>query len=205
MTFNIKKLLISVLLSLAFLTGCATKKEQSFSEMSGALDLNKSTSAITYKGKTPQEVLQASHKVLYMLDPGLDMAFDISDNKLYAKRAWVVYLVVWSVIGIDQYNVTVEKVQDGTKSTFAFGSDSAPIIGPANSFKKNLEVGRSENPADFKLFHDRVEYFLGLRKDWVTCEVAKKAQKDPSRDMFLCDSVGLENVLPTDDALKNFM
>lgn len=198
-----KKILLPLIVS-AIIAGCATKVEPTYQQMSKSLDENKAVATRFYAGKSKKEVLQASHKALYMLDPGYDISFDVSGNGVYAKRMWVVYLVVWSVIGIDQYNATAEDSAGGVKLTFAFSSDSLPLVGPANSFKKNLEVGHYENAADFKLFHDRVEYFLGLRKDWVTCEVAKRSQKDLSRDMFLCDSVGLENASPEDEIVKNF-
>lgn len=186
------------------LIGCVAPPKPTFEKMSESLATNKSSATREYKGKSPKEVLEASHKALYMLDPGYDMEFDLTTDKLFAKRAWVVYLVVWSTLGLDQYNVSVEKIPNGTKSMLAFGSDSLPIIWPPNSFKKDLDVGYMENPADFKLFHDRVEYLLGMRKDWVTCDAAKAKQPDPKKEMFLCDSVGLENISPEDQLAKDF-
>jgi hypothetical protein len=185
------------------LTACATKQPMTFEQMSNALAENQSASTRNYPGKSPKEVLQASQKVLFLLDPTYDMQFDVSDNKLYAKRAWLIYVVLMAAIGIDQYNVTVSPSPKGTNGSIAFSSASAPLVGPSNVFIKDLQVGANDNPADFILFHDRVEYILGLKNKWVTCDEAKASQKDPSKFMMLCDSVGLENVAPNDEAAKN--
>lgn len=189
------------LLFAAALAGCAAKQPPTFEKMAASSEANKSASTREYKAKSTKEVLDASHKVLYMLDPG-DVLFDASGNKLYAKRAWVIYAILWSILGMDQYNVSAASTSGGVASTFAFSSESVPLIGPSWEFKRGLDVGSNENPADFKLFHDRVEYFLGIRSDWVTCDMAKANQLDKNREMFLCDSIGLENISPTDELAK---
>ena len=185
------------------LVGCATQQPMTFEQMSNALKENKISATRTYQGKTPEQVMVALQKVLFLLDPNNDMKFDVSENKIYAKRSWLIYVVLMSALGLDQYNVTVEKTATGTQATLAYSSESLPLIGPPNVFKKNLEIGSTENPADFKLFHDRVEFILGIREKWTTCDVAKASQKDPSKFMFLCDSVGLENVSPNDEAAND--
>jgi len=195
---------LTVLSFAILLTACATNQPMTFEQMNTALTENQTASTRTYPNKSPKEVLQASQKVLFMLDPTNDMKFDIAENKLYAKRAWLIYVVLMATIGIDQYNVTVNSTPKATTASIAFSSASAPLIGPPNVFLKDLQVGANDNPADFKLFHDRVEYVLGLRSKWITCDEAKASQKDPSKFMMLCDSVGLENVAPDDDAAMNF-
>lgn len=186
------------------LIGCAAPPKPTFEQMSASLEANKLAAVRVYPNKSPKEVMQASHKVLYMLDPGLPMSFDMADQRLYAKRTWGLYLILASVNGVDQYNISAEPISNGTKLSLAFATDSLPFILPANTFNKNVIVGHAENPEDFKLFHDRVEYLLGIRTDWVTCAVAKAKQPDPKKDMFLCDSIGLENISPADELAKNF-
>lgn len=204
--FEIKtmKKLVSVVFCIFILglTGCATKQPLTVEQMSNALAENQAAATRNYPGKSQKEVLQASQKVLYLLDPTPHMAFDIDNNKLYARRMSLLYLVLITSWTVDQYNVTVSESKDGTQASFAMGGAGSIYIPPPLIFDKNLVVGANENPADFKLFHDRLEYTLGLRKNWVTCAEAKAAQKDPSRSMFLCDSVGLDNYAPDDPAVK---
>ncbi len=192
----------AAIVCLFILGGCATKQPMSFEQMTNALAENQAAATRNYSGKTPKEVMMASQKVLFLLDPTNDMKFDVSENKIYAKRMWLIYVVLMSAIGLDQYNVSVSKTATGTQATLAYSSESVPLVGPPNVFKKNLEVGSTENPADFMLFHDRVEYVLGVRNKWTSCDEAKARQKDPSKFMFLCDSVGLENVAPDDSSVQ---
>jgi len=183
--------------------GCATRQPLTVEQMSNSLAENQAAATRNYPGKTQKEVLQASQKVLYLLDPTPAMAFDLDDNKLYARRMSLLYLVLITSWTVDQYNVTVTKSKDGAQATLAIGGAGSIYIPPPLVFDKKLVVGANENPADFKLFHDRVEYVLGIRQNWVTCQEAKAAQKDPARGMFLCDSVGLDNYAPDDPAVKS--
>ena len=176
-------------------SGCAHKQPMSMEELNRALASNQTAASRFYPDKTPEQVKIASQKVLYLLDPP-DMTFDVSESKVYAKRRWLFYAVLSAALGVDQYNVSVAPKGKGTVSTFAFSEEGNVLISPPNVFKKNLEVGAHENPADFKLFHDRVEYILGMRSEWATCEAAKATTKKP---MALCDAIGLENLSPLDE------
>lgn len=177
------------------LAGCAHKPPMTMDELNKAQADNQSAATRFYPDKTPEQVKTASQKVLYLLDPP-DMTFDVSETKVYAKRRWLFYAVLSAALGVDQYNVSVTSKGKGTASMFAFSEEGNLLIAPPNVFKKNLEVGAHENPADFKLFHDRVEYILGMRSEWPTCEVAKANTTKP---MALCDAIGLENLSPSDE------
>src|SRR5690625_7499658 len=64
------------------------------------------------------------------------------------------------------------------------------------SFKSNIAISAHQNPMDFRLFHDRVEYLLGLRDDWPNCEMASKQANDDRKELFLSVRIGLENKTP---------
>lgn len=176
-------------------SGCAHKPPMTVDELNKAQADNKSAATRFYPEKTAEQVKTASQRVLYLLDPP-DMTFDVSETKVYAKRRWLFYAVLSAALGLDQYNVSISPKGKGTIATFAYSEEGNVLISPPNVFKKNLEVGAHENPADFKLFHDRVEYMLGMRADWVTCETAKATTQ---KAMALCDAIGLENLSPDDE------
>lgn len=179
------------------LFGCAQKHQLTLEQLDSQLDQNKTASTRLYKGKTVSQVRSASQKVLYMLDPS-DIQFDVRDNELLATRFSTFYAVFSVGYGRDWYSLTMKQTPSGTESKF--GLTSQMNVGPFPtfmpvSFMSNIPVSAHDNPADYKLFHDRVEYILGYKSDWPTCEQAKNASQD--KQILLCDSIGLENVDPT--------
>lgn len=177
------------------LSGCVTTKPMTLDQIASTHAENKAAATRNYPGKSPKEVMQAAQKVLFLLDPP-DMKFDVDENNLYSYRMWFLYAVLITSWGIEQYNVNLAKSPNGTQASLAFGGAGSIYAPPSVTFDKNLAVSSYNNPADFKLLHDRFEYVLGMRTVWPTCQDAKAAQKDPSKDMFLCDSYGLENLSP---------
>lgn len=196
---------LAVLLICVSLIGCANhKKKATLEEMDTILRLNKEQATRFYPGKTQQEVRKASQQVFELLDPA-DVKFDLRDNELLVTRFYMVYAVLSAALGRDWYSVSFESEQSGTKATFGFDTafSAGIIVAPIpESFKSKIPASTSNNPSDFKLFHDRVEFMLGLRKDWVTCDMAKQEQIEKER-MFLCDSVGLDNLPPGSKINRN--
>lgn len=187
------------ILSLGLLFGCAHKSSPTLEQLDAQIATNKKSATRVYKGKTVDQVRSASRKVLYLLDPP-DMQFDVPDNELLATRFSTFYAVFSVGYGRDWYSITMKQTPNGTESKFGLASQMN--VGPFPSlipvgFKSNIPVSAHDNPADFKLLHDRVEYALGITDRWPTCEEAKKAS--PDKSMLLCDSIGLENIDPKAD------
>lgn len=186
-----------VFLAFGLLTGCAHKPAPSLEQLDSQIAVNKKSAIRVYKGKSIDQVRSASRNVLYLLDPP-DMQFDVPDNELLATRFSTFYAVFSVGYGRDWYSVTMKQTPEGTESKF--GLTSQMNVGPFPSlipvgFKSNIPVSAHDNPADFKLFHDRVEYVLKMIPNWPTCEEAK--MESPDKDMLLCDSIGLENLAPS--------
>lgn len=181
------------------LVGCVHRPPPSLEQLDLQMAENTKSASRTYKDKTPAEVRSASHKVLYLLDPP-DMQFDVRNNELLATRSGML-LVAWVLLNNrDWYSVNLNQSKEGTVATLGLVNESNHNILVGGfiplSFKSNIPVSATNNPADFKLFHDRVEYVLGINPVWTTCEQAKKWS--PDKLMMLCDSIGLENLSPND-------
>jgi len=191
--------LFFILFIAALSVGCApTKTPMTLEEMDAALAANQREATRIYPGKSTDEVRQAAQKVLYLLDPS-DIEFDVTENELMATR-WSTYYAVFMVgFGRDWYSVELADVENGTAARFGFAGEmySSMFVSPIPvSFKSNIAISAHQNPMDFRLFHDRVEYLLGLRDDWPTCEMAKKQAINGRKELFLCDQIGLENKTP---------
>ena len=181
------------------LAGCAQKPPPTVAEMDSALLANQQQATRVYANQTPMSVRKAAYQALELLDQS-DMKFDVRTNELLATRRSLFYAILAASFGRDWYSFSTVAEGDGTKATLGFDSMFTASVIPVDipeSFKSNISVSAQQNPADYKLFHDRVEYLLGLRTDWVTCDQAKQQQPNPKREMIFCDQIGLENLAPS--------
>lgn len=185
-------------LAAILLAGCAHKSPPTLGQLDNQVAENKKEASRLYKGKSIDQVKTASQKVLYLLDPP-DMKFDVQDGDLLASRFNTFYAVFSVGFGRDWYSVSMRQLPGGVESKFGLKGEmnAGVFVTPIPlSFKSNIPVSAHDNPADFKLFHDRVECVLGINPVWPTCEQAKK--ESPDKTMLLCDSIGLENLAPKD-------
>lgn len=189
---------LSVIAICLLTAGCAQKAPMTLEQLDSALKANQQAATRIYEGKSIDDVRKASHKVLELLDKR-DMTFDVKDKELLATRFSTFYAVFSAGFGRDWYSVRFEELPNGTKATIGFeasmNAGMFPTMIPV-SYKSNIPVLASAVPQDYDLFHDRVDYILGNRKDWPTCEEVKKAMKDKKIGLVLCDSLGLENLSP---------
>lgn len=180
------------------LAGCATHPQIALEDLDAALAKNEAAASRLYPGKTIPEARKAVHQVLYLLDPK-DIVFDVQDNGLMATR-WSTYYAVFNVgFGRDWYSVDFTQTDKGVIARLGFDGamNSGMFVSPIPvSFKPSIPISAHQNAADFDLFHNRVEYVLGLRNSWITCDAAKQLQTNPKKTLFLCDSLGLENKTP---------
>ena len=171
--------------------GCAPK-QKSLAELDAVLKSNERASVREYVGKTPEEVRAAAQRVLYLLDPS-DMKFDVQSDKLLATR-WGFYYNIFSVMTVrDWYEVDMRQAGSNTVVKFTYENGPLEFMGSVQvSFKSNIPVSARNIQADFELFHDRVEYVLGIRKSWPTCKDAL-AKNEGS---YLCNSLGVDDKKP---------
>lgn len=187
---------------LGWLAGCASPPQKTLAELDTLLAHSKAASVRLYPGKTASDVRQAAHQVLYLLDPD-DMEFDVQGDSLLATRWSTFYAVFYLGFGRNWYSVDLEETKDGTIARFGFTSTMTSGLFPSPipaSFKPNIPVSAHQNPADFILFHNRIEFLLGLRAEWDTCKKAKQGLGSKNDTLFLCDNIGLVNAAPNQPA-----
>ncbi len=155
------------------MTGCAGKQLT----RTEFLALNEATSKAMvreYPGIGKDRVLVACENALKASDSKYAVSQHMP-NGFYAKRSWLIYMVLAAAGGENHWKITVED-KDGVsrveaRSWAGQGMSAGPFPVPF--------PGKSENeyytsPSLYKLFFDRVDYFLGLRSDWATCDAAEK-------------------------------
>lgn len=171
--------------------GCAPK-QKSLAELDAALRLNEQASVREYIGKTPDEVRAAVQRVLFLLDPP-DMKFDVQSDKLLATR-WGFYYNIFSVMTVrDWYEVDIRQAGSNTVVKFTYENGPLEFMGSMQvNFKSNIPVSARNIRADFELFHDRVEYILGIRTEWPTCKDALAK----NQGSVLCNSLGVDDKNP---------
>lgn len=192
-----RRVLIGLLVMMLLLIGCASTQSKTLDQLDKSLKINQVASIKVYKNISPDRVRDAAQKVFILMDKS-DMKFDVRTNELLATRMYTFYAVFSVTWGRDWYSVGYTKEDNGTKVRFAFdGQENNGLIVPfiEESYRSNISVGAHNNPTDYKLFYDRIDYFLGLRSDWVTCDQAKKMYNEKSF-MFLCDKIGIEDNEP---------
>lgn len=179
------------------LSGCAHKQPLTIEQLDAQFMANKQASVRLYHGKTLDQVRSASQTVLYLLDTS-DMRFDLLEDQLMATRSGILFGLGTAYNVRDWYSVSAKKLPGSVESTFGLSQElNLSFIAGGyihQTFKPNIPITANANAADFKLFHDRVEYMLGIRDEWPTCDEAKK--DSPDKQMLLCDSIGLENLAP---------
>jgi len=194
---NSKKLSFVFAISV-FLLGCASQSQNlSISELNLRQANNEKESVRFYKNKSVLEIQGASQKQLFLLDPD-DMKFDVEKNALLATRFSTFYAVFSFGFGRDWYSVNITPEKDGALVKFGlYGEMLTGLPSPIpESFKSNIPISAANNPNDFKIFHDRLEYLLGITSSWPECNDYKSKQLNKDQKMLMCDQIGLENNHP---------
>lgn len=178
------KKIILYLFVLITLCGCAAQRTQ----MTRAEYLQATQRA--YKNISADKVLDAA-KELFDLADGDDFKYQYTNVSLTAKRSWLVYLVLGASSGVDVWNVNVQ--EQGPNSVVSVSATT--MIGGLAGFTEVISNGT----ALYDLFWTRLEYLLGLRKEWMTCEMSSKRIKAGDvwgNDELLCNSFNMKDSLP---------
>lgn len=197
---------ITVVLALALsVSGCGMLPKKETREQTAA-------ASRLYPGKSIDQVRTAATEVLNLLAPG-KMKYDAGAPGIAAKREYgyverrmgyqgtmtTFYNV--RMTAVSWYTVAFSEEAGGTRARFAVQTraddQSSYWANPAipeihNSFRQDLLMDGRYGVADLKLFHDRVEYVLGLRPQWTSCDEVKK----PGMALEFCDRAGASDVGP---------
>lgn len=131
-----------------------------------------------YDGISPRQVQEAAEKVLRLADK--DFRFEYPQHGLLAVRSWMLYAVIAIGSGKDYWTVETQEAGGGTKVTVRITREqstttASPVIGgPGYAPVIGSTPGEPlYQEAPYALFWERLEYFLGKRSDWVTCDQFK--------------------------------
>ena len=163
-----KSLFVGALIMVIGFWGCATKPKISEEEMQAA-------KTRTYEGVSSAQVLQASEKLLKLVDEAR-FQFERKGNQLTATRGGEIFTgvfsggksyisTVWLVKTQKKGNSTVVNLEAGWKSE----TKSAGV--------GSQKVKKPKGTAVYKLFFNRLDNMLGKSNEWMTCEGMKKAIK----------------------------
>lgn len=153
----------------AVLAGCATPPPQ----LSRADYLAMSSRTL----EAPREqVLEAAEKVLRLAD-GDDFKIHHHATGFNAQRAWSVYLVLAAAMGTDFWVVKTSETGGKTRLEIEVGRQESAIMPMMTTTPGTWSAGTMpasatpiNGPALYELFFARIDYLLGTRPDWPTCE-----------------------------------
>lgn len=196
---------VAIITFMSVISGCGIAPKKVTPEQTAA-------STRFYPGKTVDELKVASERALSLLEPD-KIKVDVQNNDVRARYNYIYVQTRIGYVGnttsffndlgagVTWYEVTFTEAAGGTNVRFTYlnRNDLTKNMGNPetkelhNSFRSNLQVTGRNNIQDFALFHDRVEYLVGLRSQWSSCPTTKKAERE---FIELCDQNGLKNNAP---------
>lgn len=111
----------------------------------------------TYQGKTKEEVYAAAAKIFEAADKKNNQ-ITLFGDEFRASRLRYVFFIPHT------FDWRLKVVQQ-----------EADVKVSANAVSKMDLIEHIEGAGVYALFFDRLDYLLGKRKDWVTCETAQRA------------------------------
>lgn len=119
----------------------------------------------TYKGEDRERVIRAAETVLKQSDPdNIEMRY--TPNGFQALRKYFVYAVIAAARGREKWDFSVEEAKGAQVATLSVTEQGVSASGSSiRSYDNNM----NQVPL-YRLFWKRVDYLLGLRPDWTTCD-----------------------------------
>jgi len=155
----------------AGISGCAVQRQPM------GRDEWVATTTRAYDGITKERVLQAAERLLRLAD-GNDFVIAYSDDGFSATRNWLMYAVITAASGTDFWQVTASTVGATTsvsvrvnlqmQSMMAIPTGAGGITA-APGLTTGLAVSGT---ALYDVFWARMDYLLGRRAEWMTCQTA---------------------------------
>ncbi len=146
----------------SILSGCAIQPPNQLSRSEWVAESQR-----TYK-VTPDEVIEAAERV-FKLSDGNDYRFQPHDNGIVATRGWSYYLVFAAGFGSTKWKIdTIEKEPGNTLAKADTSVQHSMVFGPSSGYDP------IPGNAIYRIFWSRMDWMLGLRKDWPTCEQSER-------------------------------
>jgi hypothetical protein len=120
-----------------------------------------------YAGESKARMIAAAETVLRNSDPG-DISFEYRASGFTARRKYFYYAVFASADGEDRWSFYAGENKTGAKATVYLVDRMAlrTVAGDGRSRVNQRLIGT------FRLFYARMDYVLGRRHDWPTCQGA---------------------------------
>jgi hypothetical protein len=122
-----------------------------------------------FPGETRERVISAAETVLKISDPD-DFEFRYTMTGFTGLRRYFIYAVLAAAQGREKWEFTTEQLPNGMRAAITV-SEAGTTVGGNSSTPYE---GQMASVPLYRLFWARVEYVLGRRSDWVTCDEAAK-------------------------------
>ena len=158
-------------LALVLLAGCAAPPQLSREE---ALKIT----SRTYDNTPKEKVIAAAERLLRLAD-GSDFVIQHVDEGFSASRPWGVYMVLAAVRGTDYWQFKAVQEGGATRASVLIstqaqgqGVSMAPSTGSWGTSMQPLQGSAVNGTAIYDVFWSRMDYLLGMRSDWMSCDQA---------------------------------
>ncbi|MCX5592850.1 hypothetical protein [Alcaligenes endophyticus] len=158
----------------------------------------------SYEGKSSEDVFAAAEKVLTLMD-GDDFTFHHSADSVTGMRSWLVFALLIVVDGVDTWTIKAVDTPTGTNATVSVATSTASAIAAptggagVSSSDSGATPGQVSGTALYDLFWARMDYMLGTRSDWMTCDQAKTklaAGETTGNLLQICDGITIKDESP---------
>lgn len=158
-----------------------------------------------YDGLTKEQVISAAEQ-LFILCDGDDFQLVHTEDGIIATRNWTVYLVLAASIGTDYWLLKVTNYNNGVKATIQINTQAQGVSGMPNTnggvsaYTSALAGNPVNGNAIYDLFWSRMDYLLGKRPNWMSCEIADERIKSKivwGSNEALCNSFNVDDKSPS--------
>jgi hypothetical protein len=120
-----------------------------------------------WPGETQARLIAAAEAIVRHADPA-DTTLEYSKSGFLARRKFVIYAVIAAAVGEDRWTFAASENAEGASASIRIIQRGTAMSGSSSErFRDNqTDVG------GLRLFYSRMDYLLGRRPDWVTCEAA---------------------------------
>jgi len=163
------------------MTGCAGK-QMTRAEQLALRDKSREAAVNTYQGFTKDQVIEAAEKTLRLIDP-TDAVFTHTEDKMVMTRPYSLFLGVSSVHGYDFWIMEFKEKENQTIET-TVTVVTIQNSGPFAQMPKIPPLGgvgvsqSTLSEAEAKAFYKRLDYMLGIEKQWMTRADALKMAEE---------------------------
>jgi hypothetical protein len=120
-----------------------------------------------FPGESRERVLKAAETVLRVSDPS-DFEFRYTLTGFTGLRRYIIYAVLAAANGREKWEFMTEADPNGVRASVSISEEGTSSGG----YTQTRYEGAMASIPLYRLFWSRVEYMLGKRPDWVTCEQA---------------------------------